>query len=533
MIVRKREAGQIIPLVALGLVVVVGILGFAVDVGYARYMRRTMQTAADAAAIAGAEEVAYGDIVNAGTQAATENGYTTGSGPYPATVTVVTPPTDGVYAAPKYANIYVEAKISQVQPTFFSKIFGVSQIGPLTAYAVAMGSLNCIYALDPTSGNNGLNLTAAVVKSTCGAVDNASVKLTGGSFCAPSLQYLGTAPGAGGGLCPENGENLFPNPPTHIVKAVTDPFAYLTAPCTGVGCAPAACAGTNSVFNIPANTTINVPAIRAGAAGPGYCGGITVGAGSNVTFNAGMTVAKGITISAGFLTGTTVQFASPSSAGVYNIGATANYGIKINSGALSSTQVSFAPATYYIAQGIGDNGIGFLTFESMNLNSSCTATKATACTNPSLFVLDGGGANFAGIIVSGGGETIFNTSDATHTAGGINFALGTGATFMEAPTTGGPTCASCAGILFWQPSTNTSAANFSFTLSATGTGAGQGAFYVPNAVVNFTIDLGFGADYTYLVAKDINWFLNYTFNSNTATLSNSSPIREGTAVLVQ
>ncbi len=67
----------------------------------------------------------------------------------------------------------------------------------------------------------------------------------------------------------------------------------------------------------------------------------------------------------------------------------------------------------------------------------------------------------------------------------------------------------------------------------------EGAYYFPgnsassNPTVNFDFDFGISANYTYLVARDISWALNFTFNRDTHTLPNGSPLAEGTAVLVQ
>ena len=41
-------------------------MGLAIDMGYLRYMKRQMQSAADAAAIAAAGEIDFGDWNNAG-----------------------------------------------------------------------------------------------------------------------------------------------------------------------------------------------------------------------------------------------------------------------------------------------------------------------------------------------------------------------------------------------------------------------------------------------------------------------------------
>ena len=55
---RNREKGNIIVLTALGMTVLVGMAGLAVDVGALRHDKRLQQTAADAAAIAGASNLA-------------------------------------------------------------------------------------------------------------------------------------------------------------------------------------------------------------------------------------------------------------------------------------------------------------------------------------------------------------------------------------------------------------------------------------------------------------------------------------------
>jgi uncharacterized membrane protein len=51
------ESGQMIVLTAMSMVVLIAFLGFAIDVGHFRYVKRNLQSAADAAALAGALEV--------------------------------------------------------------------------------------------------------------------------------------------------------------------------------------------------------------------------------------------------------------------------------------------------------------------------------------------------------------------------------------------------------------------------------------------------------------------------------------------
>src|SRR5450755_1270183 len=101
---RTRQRGQSLVVVVLGLVVLLGILGLAIDMGYLRYMKRKMQTAADAAAIAAAGEIDFGDFNNAGLKASANNGFTNGTAN--ATVTINHPPSSGPHST---NNFYAEA----------------------------------------------------------------------------------------------------------------------------------------------------------------------------------------------------------------------------------------------------------------------------------------------------------------------------------------------------------------------------------------------------------------------------------------
>ena len=122
---RNGEAGQSLVLVGVALIVLIGVLGLAVDMGYLRYVRRELQTAADAAAYAGAMDITYGTVSTAGQAAASENGFPNGANGV--TVTINNPPQHGPYAGASYPT-YVEAIVTQTTvPTFFSRIFGVSE----------------------------------------------------------------------------------------------------------------------------------------------------------------------------------------------------------------------------------------------------------------------------------------------------------------------------------------------------------------------------------------------------------------------
>src|SRR5664279_4980316 len=56
----RGERGQVLAIVALALVALLGISAFAIDVGYAYYAKRQLQSATDAAALAGAQDLPNG-----------------------------------------------------------------------------------------------------------------------------------------------------------------------------------------------------------------------------------------------------------------------------------------------------------------------------------------------------------------------------------------------------------------------------------------------------------------------------------------
>ena len=147
---RKHEAGQALIFAALGLGILLGAAGLGVDVGVLRYQKRLQQTAADAAAIVGANNLAYASGVTTGAQhSATTNGYTDASS-NDVTQCLSSTASVGLVCVqvnngPSYLGApdphngdakYVEVVVSTVQPTYFMKIFGVTKKA-ITARAVA------------------------------------------------------------------------------------------------------------------------------------------------------------------------------------------------------------------------------------------------------------------------------------------------------------------------------------------------------------------------------------------------------------
>src|ERR1700690_103388 len=279
---RNREAGQSLVLVALALVVLLGFLGLAIDFGYYRFLRRQLQTAADAAALAGAMDITYGDYSVAGKAASAENGFTDGTPGI--TVAMSNPPASGVFNSGTAKN-YVEAVVTDTNvPTFFSKIFG-GTAPILSATAVAEGGLNCIYGLDQSGG--ALSLVFTVVNSACGVVDNDNLSLNLAALCAPSIQLIGSQTGIFGETCASGFSRARP---VKIASAVSDPFCQTAGSCLAQPSPSAlpACAGAKGIYtvtNVAAGPTITQAITQAA----GYCG-ITIsgsGATTPVTFTPG------------------------------------------------------------------------------------------------------------------------------------------------------------------------------------------------------------------------------------------------------
>ena len=317
---RDREAGQSLVLVGVGMVVLIGVLGLAIDVGYYRYVRRELQTAADAAALAGAMDLSYLDMTTAARAASSENGFTNGANGV--TVTVYNPPHDGPYASSNYPT-YVEAVVTQNNvPQFFSQILGVKPI-TLSASAVAAGGINCIYGLD--TGSGALTVFLTIVQSACGVVDNDNLDLTIAALCAPSIELKGSQTGFFGLAC---GPGFRKEAPVKITTAVPDPLASVNPPAYN---APTACpGGGTSVLSITAaNVAANNPLTPALAAG--HCGGVKI---------TGITAGSNFRIQPGTYYGT-LSAASGTDA-VFTI---VNSSVTFNGGALTtSTTPTLAPA---------------------------------------------------------------------------------------------------------------------------------------------------------------------------------------------
>ena len=250
---RKREAGQVLPLLVLALVGLLGFAALALDGGNLYTEQRRAQAAADNAVMAAALQEMNG-ITGNSTQAnfdcasinvndpaqaaavplalaachnASQNGYTA-SDPH-TTVVFHLPPVHGAYAG---NSQYMEVVITQTVPTALAHlVYGQDPI-PVTVIAVAHGTPTgpimpgyALSAMKPDCGSGG-----TIYMQSKGGGSGGGASLTdGGAFvnanCPSALKMTG-------------GDTLMTNGPP--IDVVGDPSTVSGTPCTSPG-VPSGC----------------------------------------------------------------------------------------------------------------------------------------------------------------------------------------------------------------------------------------------------------------------------------------------------
>jgi len=230
-----NQRGQVLPLIAAMLGMLMGFGGIAVDVGYLKYEQQAQQNATDAAALGGAQQLVRSSCSNpaaaiGGANAdAASNAFPNGGN---VAVTPNSPPTSGAFSGNGCA-ISVNITTSHVT-TYFSRLLGYPGGMTVTTHATAVvgsNSASCIYILSPTVSTNfnGANIQAP----NCAIAINNTANFNGATIKAPFIGYGGNAPN-------ENGAN-FPLASPAPMLPVADPCpeipgcSYLAAnpPSTG------------------------------------------------------------------------------------------------------------------------------------------------------------------------------------------------------------------------------------------------------------------------------------------------------------
>ncbi len=198
---RGRQAGQVLALVAICLGALMGFSGIAVDVGYLEYRQQAQQSATDAAAIGGAQQLVRSYCTNssaavtAAQSDAQSNGFSNGGN---IAVSANTPPQTGPFAGNACA-VSVQITTQHVS-TNFARLFGfpggmdesTQAVGMVTAPAAPA----CIYMLSTSvEGNfNGANVSAPA----CSLDMNDTGNFNGATISAPFIGYAGAVPDVNG-----------------------------------------------------------------------------------------------------------------------------------------------------------------------------------------------------------------------------------------------------------------------------------------------------------------------------------------------
>lgn len=248
---------------------VLGFTGIAVEVGLWYTGKRSLQTAADAAAVGGAMQRARGDfagVIPSALLDAQRHGYSNAN----ATVTIHHPPTAGPRAGDTRA---VEAIITQPRATMLAALFMADQVTIQVRAVAALRTTGsaCVLALDPTAAR-GVEVSGSTIANFSNCVlaansnSNESIYASGSStLTAESLWTTGDYTSGG------STNTTLDRPPVVHAWPLEDPYAGLTIPALG-GC------NANNASYHNETKTIN----------PGvYCNGIDFGAHAKITLNPG------------------------------------------------------------------------------------------------------------------------------------------------------------------------------------------------------------------------------------------------------
>src|SRR6266550_3363490 len=167
----RNEKGAMLVFVAIVMVGVMGVLALALTVGAANRQRRIAQTAADAGAIAGSQQI-YRSKDNAAVIAASQNAVIA-NGFAASDATINYPPATGPHSG---NDDYVEVIVNKTIPTIFGSgsILRTDSVGVRARGVAGLGSISraCMIAL----GTVGIDIDVpGDVAANCAVLANASI----------------------------------------------------------------------------------------------------------------------------------------------------------------------------------------------------------------------------------------------------------------------------------------------------------------------------------------------------------------------
>ena len=299
-----RRKGVLLISGALLLTGLFGILAIATDVGYFFYLKRRIQSATDAAVMAGVQgfrRIECGDPGSSSCKAkvktyaekgAERNGFENGVNNI--TVTVNQPPLSGGYTT---NPLVVEVITCQQQSTFFMPIFGTNSA---TACARAAAGMlgegdGCIWALNPTEPKAlHVHSTMATLDADCEVVVNSASPegLTvdsGSCLRAETIHTTGETYVEDICLNPNYSSDPIDPDPYVAVPPALDPLAMLPNPSVPTGCD---FGGNGNQKQITSDTTLD-PATASVTGHLTFCKGLKVDNGAVVTLLPGIYYIKG------------------------------------------------------------------------------------------------------------------------------------------------------------------------------------------------------------------------------------------------
>jgi Flp pilus assembly protein TadG len=228
-----QQNGQIIPWVALMSTILLGIAGVVLDLGRAYIGYRELQSAADAAALAGAQNLKSSNASNiADTYSAlagslnakssfTSSTMLTG---YPKFKCLTAVKNMGVGCiAPNNANA-VQVIEQATIPTFFSEVFGIGQMTlTATSTAAVVGAratpMNIAIVIDTTASMGTVDTDCGNTRLNC-ALNGVQVLLAGLSPCSPAAGTCTVTNGVAAGALDQ--VSIFTFPPVTVGTAAND-----------------------------------------------------------------------------------------------------------------------------------------------------------------------------------------------------------------------------------------------------------------------------------------------------------------------
>jgi hypothetical protein len=480
------------------MVVLLGFAALTVDMGYLYSTRRRMQTAADAAAIAGATALRDGqDYTKAAADVTSLNGFTNSKDNV--TVTVSEPKLPAPYPS---GVTYVEVDITEPVPTYFLRVLGYRSLNVGTrAVSGAVSGPACIYVLDPTDSST-LSLTGnANINSQCGIIDDSTS--SSGLSLTGNITLSATSIGVSGSAFSEEGNvTVLPRPVVNVAS-LSDPLAARAksaAPSAGTCVQQSGKAGSeNWSGNIP-NLTVPAGVYNGGISISGNIGTVTFppgnygnqvqfdGNGGTLVLNSGQyqNGGSGDSITLNGNTATTFN------AGTYTFCGTVDL--------VGNSAVTLLPGTYF--GGIKITGDANVTF------------------SPGTYILAGGGLVVTGnSTLKGTGVTFYNTSATGYPYAPINL-TGNEMANLSAPTSG-----TFEGFLFFQDP-SIAVGSVGITITGNSGSTFDGIVYSPNTAVTY-VGNSSGSGYTILVAYTLAMTGNsaFTVGSDYSSLTHGSPIK--------